>query len=513
MRGICAWSTATLAIASAALGVFVSGANAAADAGAAAAADSKVVVLTNETFTKFVNEQPLSLVEFYAPWCGHCQALAPNYESAAKELDGNNIKLAKVDCTQEETLCSDQGISGFPTLKVFRNGSPSPYSGSRKSEGIVSYMVKQSLPAVSDVTPLNFEDFVAKDQFVAIAYLDKSDSASMDALKSFAEDARDMFLIGASHDAQLAQAQGVQFPALMAYRKFDDPQARYQAKGKSLTAEEIKTFMFAESLPLMAEVSAENFLSYAMSGSPLGYYFVDPASSTLEEEVQKLREVAREFRGKLNMVWIDATKFSSHGKALNLKGEKWPAFAIQDMQSGAKYPLNELGKDIVGSVRSFAGKFASGKLTPSLKSAPAPKQTGPLIDVVADEFDKYVLDDSRDVLLELFAPWCGHCKRLAPTYEKLAEVYAADPSASKQVRIAKMDGTENDIPPHVDITLAGFPTILLKPAGKGSREFIAYDGDRTLESLVEFVATNGKHKAKVTVPAADDSSTVKHDEL
>ena len=181
------------------------------------------------------------------------------------------------------------------------------------------------------------------------------------------------------------------------------------------------------------------------------------------------------------------------------------------METGAKYPLNDLGKDIAGSVRSFLSKYVAGKLTPSLKSAPVPKQTSALIDVVTDEFDKWVLDDSRDVLLELYAPWCGHCKRLAPTYEKLAELYAADAQASKQVRIAKMDGTENDLPPHADIQLTGFPTIVLKPAGKHVREFIVYDGDRTLESLSDFVATQGKNKAKISVPAPEQP--VKHDEL
>ena len=115
MPGIRAWTLVALAT----LGVWAS-------EGADGAADSKVVVLTKDSFPAFVNEQALSLVEFYAPWCGHCQALAPQYEIAAKELVSENIKLAKVDCTQEEALCGEQGISGFPTLKVFRHGSATP---------------------------------------------------------------------------------------------------------------------------------------------------------------------------------------------------------------------------------------------------------------------------------------------------------------------------------------------------------------------------------------------------
>lgn len=82
------------------------------------------------------------LVEFYAPWCGHCQALAPHYEAAATTLKAEGIKLAKVDCTVEEALCGEQDVKGYPTLKVMRHGQASEYSGPRKTDGIVSYMQK-----------------------------------------------------------------------------------------------------------------------------------------------------------------------------------------------------------------------------------------------------------------------------------------------------------------------------------------------------------------------------------
>ena len=55
---------------------------------------------------------------------------------------------------------------------------------------------------------------------------------------------------------------------------------------------------------------------------------------------------------------------------------------------------------------------------------------------------------------------------------------------------AKLDGTENDIPPSAGFRVAGFPTLKFKAAG--SSEFIDYDGDRTLESLIEFVEEKAK---------------------
>lgn len=107
--------------------------------GAAVASASDVEVLTKDTFTGFVSDNDLVLAEFYAPWCGHCKALAPEYEEAATTLKEKNIKLAKIDCTEEATLCEQHGVEGYPTLKVFRGpDNSSPYSGARKAPAYVS---------------------------------------------------------------------------------------------------------------------------------------------------------------------------------------------------------------------------------------------------------------------------------------------------------------------------------------------------------------------------------------
>ena len=93
--------------------------------------DKDVVVLKDKNFSDVVKNNRFVMVEFYAPWCGHCQALAPEYAAAATELKGENVILAKVDATEENELAQEYDIQGFPTVYFFIDGVHKPYNGQR----------------------------------------------------------------------------------------------------------------------------------------------------------------------------------------------------------------------------------------------------------------------------------------------------------------------------------------------------------------------------------------------
>lgn len=99
--------------------------------------EDHVLVLTTENFTEHVSSSELTLVEFYAPWCGHCKKLAPDYARAAKELNlKHGISLANVDATEQVSLAKQFGVDGYPTLFLFRHGKEYAYNGPRDAKGM-----------------------------------------------------------------------------------------------------------------------------------------------------------------------------------------------------------------------------------------------------------------------------------------------------------------------------------------------------------------------------------------
>ncbi|OMO81302.1 hypothetical protein COLO4_23668 [Corchorus olitorius] len=102
---------------------------------------NKVVVrLTGKNFSSFIAENEFVMVNFYAPWCGWCQKLAPEYEAAAALLKGDGVAFAKVDADTERELAWKYGISGYPTLLWFAGGVRSKsYYGERKRDGFVKW--------------------------------------------------------------------------------------------------------------------------------------------------------------------------------------------------------------------------------------------------------------------------------------------------------------------------------------------------------------------------------------
>jgi len=132
-------------------------------------ANAKVVDLTPENFDSVVDGSKGAFVEFFAPWCGHCKSLAPEYEVVGDAFDKeSSVVIAKVDADAHRDLGGRFDVHGFQTLKWFPKGSTTPeaYEGGRTADDIIKFIngkagtrakVVKPPSAVVDLTPANFD--------------------------------------------------------------------------------------------------------------------------------------------------------------------------------------------------------------------------------------------------------------------------------------------------------------------------------------------------------------------
>jgi len=253
---------------------------------------------------------------------------------------------------------------------------------------------------------------------------------------------------------------------------------------------ELESFITTNSVPLIDEIGPENYQRYVDAGLPMGYLFVDlSVSGQMEDYIERLRETATSTKGKINWIYIDWSKYSKHAERLGLSGKVVPAMSIDHLESGQHYAFDESKDPSKESITSWAQDFLDGKLEPTIRSEEIPAENdGPVKVVVAKSFNDIVNDNTKDVLIEFYAPWCGHCKQLAPIYEEVGQAFAGN----DKVVIAKIDATANDVDPKLGIR--GFPTIKFFPAGAKDAP-IDYDGERTKEAFIDFLSEHSSSAA------------------
>lgn len=126
------------------------------------------------------------------------------------------------------------------------------------------------------------------------------------------------------------------------------------------------------------------------------------------------------------------------------------------------------------------------RLRPVLRSQRKPQQKGPVKVVVGSTIEEVAFDPTKDVLIEFYAPWCGHCKTLEPKYKQLAKKFKNSPD----LVIANFDATANDAPHEFEFK--GFPTIFFIAAGE-LNNVVKYEGGREIEDFSSFLMENAIH--------------------
>uniref|UniRef100_A0A0D6R325 Protein disulfide-isomerase n=1 Tax=Araucaria cunninghamii TaxID=56994 RepID=A0A0D6R325_ARACU len=449
-----------------------------------------VLTLDHTNFTEIVSKHPFVVVEFYAPWCGHCKRLAPEYEKAAAILKNNNppIVLAKVDANEEsnKALASEYEVKGFPTLKIVRNGGKSvgEYKGPRDADGIVKYLKKQAGPASVEIKSSEEATSLIGDKKVFIVgVFSKLEGEEFANFTAVAEELRSDYEFGHTTDAAVLPYNDspIKLPAVRLFKPFDERHADLQ----DFNVEALTKFVEEGSMPIVATLTKDPeshpyVMKFFNSPDSKALFFLNFTVDNADTYKTTYQELARSYKGKgLKFLLADLEASQGALQYFGLRAEGVPCILIQDTEN-RKYLKEEIEAE---QMASWLKEYFDGTLQEYKKSEPIPeKNDDPVKVVVADSLKEMVLDSGKNVLLEFYAPWCGHCKQLAPTLDEVAVSLQNE----SDVMIAKIDATANDIPTKL-FDLKGYPTMYMVSA---SGKMVQYEGDRTKEDIIDFIRKN-----------------------
>jgi len=477
-------------------------------------------------------------VEFYAPWCGHCKSLKGPYAEAATALKDINVEggliLAKVgkdlalrsltrslahstpsrsfvplqiDATVEKEIATAHDIKGFPTLKWFIDGKfAADYSGGRTTDAIVSWIKKKTGPPATVLSTADGVEKAKAEEVAAYLYVAEESGKSYDAFMSVAQKTEDVafFVITSADTAKSVGMDKVNQITMTRNFKLHGAES-VDAFTAPEDPDAVEAFLAKFKLPAYLTFNKES--SSRIFGSGVDHQIIigaaDIGSDT--DVVKAIKEAASANGGKVVTV---LAKFDDEESAPVMeffgfdKESKNPQVAGFLASAGKKYVFPEGKKISADTLKEFADAVVKGEAELKLKSADVPAEPydeDGIRTLVGKNFDEITGDSKTHTLVYIGAPWCGHCKALAPTWKKMAAMFKDDRSS---INIARMDGTENEV---ASVEVKGFPTIVY--FGKDGVA-VPYSGGRDLDALVAFVEE--KTGLKAGAAPADEE---KHEEL
>jgi len=450
-----------------------------------------VVELNAASYTKFVKENKLCIIMFYAPWCGHCKAFKPEYERIATTLKGMGIPAGRIDGDQDSEISEGVGVEGFPTIMVYVDGKPVKYDGPRSQAGVLAFIEKAKKPPYVIITEKKaLEVFMETAPTAVIGYIGGGDSEDNEIQNMFLGAANAMHFSGHAEFAMVSDPKIIDPEADGPIFELRSPDllkpVRFDIEGTDEDAHiplfhRFTHWISSHVMPVLGEINQDTYQGYVDARLPFIWFVVpDKDDEAFMEKYAFVREVGRENIGKLTFVLVNGKTQSRQVQHLGFEMEKLPGIVATDR---LRYHMKEeLNAD---NLRKFLQDYTDGKLEPTLKSeeVPTPEafETSTVKTIVSKNWKEVVFDEKRDVLVKYYAEWCGHCKAFAPDYIKVAALLAGQ---KDQLYLGEFNFPENELKEDVDVQ--GFPTVIFYPAGAKDKP-IVYKGDRSVGDLLKFL--------------------------
>ncbi|NXG80043.1 PDIA2 isomerase, partial [Baryphthengus martii] len=451
-----------------------------------------VLVLHEHNFARALSEHRLLLVEFYAPWCGHCQRLAPAFSQAATTLrnESSPARLGKVDATAQTALANEFGITSYPTLKLFHDGNrthPLAYTGRMDTEGIVRWMQRRAGPSATLLQDADTAAaFVSSQDLVVVGFFKDLGGEAAQVFHEVAREVVDL-LFGVAQEAELFREYGLSDDTICLFKKFDEGRTDFPVDpARGLEVAELTKLLRVHSLKLVMEFTNETTNQIFTAKIPHHMILFLNKSSSAQLELQNgFRAAAGTFRGEVLFVVVDVNGYGADVLPFfGMTPADAPTLCLVKMENNRKYHMEQDSFSDT-AIRTFIQAVLDGKVKPRLMSAEPPEDwnTRPVKVLVGKNFEQVAFDETKNVFVKFYAPWCSHCQAMAAAWEELGERY----KDHENIVIAELDSTANELE---NITINGFPTLHYFPAGPG-RKMVEYKSARDVETFSKFLENGG----------------------
>ncbi|KAF9942972.1 hypothetical protein BGZ67_008603 [Mortierella alpina] len=319
--------------------------------------DGQVIVLDAKTYESSLNNGQPWLVEYYAPWCGHCKALAPVYEELAKALK-NKVNVAKVDCPANELVCKSQKVRGYPTIKLHQHQQATEFDKKRSLEALTAFALGATEPSIKTITLADLED-IKNGPDVTFIYV-HDDSTSKD-ITTLMEKQSQIFYeqvtIKSATDPAIARALSInKLPALVALK--DNRQ--YDYRGSLSDSQAVQAWIGRSKTPLVPLVTNSNSAAVLNAPGWVVLGLLDPSKTSSAVARRALIEVAHKYNTGLNsgqrslmngrplrFATLDATKWTNYIKnALRVDVLNLPVIVAVNSLEEVYYPHGADGRRV-----------------------------------------------------------------------------------------------------------------------------------------------------------------------
>ena len=449
-----------------------------------------VLLLNSENFQKVIEDNRFVMVQFFVPKCGYCEILAPDYIKVAKQLkkERSEIRLAKIDVSENRELASRYQVGGYPSLKLFRAGQPIPYDqGERTTKAMLDWLKMKSSPSATRITTIDeIEKFIESNDVVIIGFfMDQSSADAKNYYKAceYLDDVREGYKFGITDSPEAFSKYDIKKDSIILFKEFDE--GRNVFNGTNFAVEKITNFIMFNGVPHLIDFDPKLVSRLVLSSRGALYLIASSDSDDFLAMKKNAFEIANDYKGKIHFVIMDSEN-EKHRRFFDLFGvndediptmrfaRPWDMRSIPDSDGISETKIRQFADAIIA-------KTATQMTWKKSEEIPTNWNEQDVKLLVGRNFYNAVRSIKRSFVL-FCDPSNVSCDALYQIWNELAEHF----KDNQEIMIAKMDGTKNVVD---NVKINGFPTIYLYKHTPSNS--ITYKGDRTLVDFINFLKSHG----------------------